>query len=1399
MVLAMLAFVTRPGSILADTKIDMAINPVGFLERATQLWDPSQFGQLQNQAFGYFFPMGPFFVIGKLLVLPAWVTQRLFITALLVTAFLGTVRFASRVGIGTPATRLAAGFAYALAPRALTLVGVNSGEFLPAAMLPLVLIPLVRLLRHGNEMDFAGKLRAAAQSAAAVALCSGMNAASVAAVLTVAAIYVLTGERAWARWRVLGWWVPLVALATFWWTIPLLLLGKYGVSILPYSESAQVTTSVTSLSNMLRGVEDWNAYLVVNGNAWWPVGYFLSTAAVPTVATGLVAGLGVTGLLSRRLPERRFLYCALLAGLVIVGSGYVSGLGNPLAAPIDHLINGPLAPLRNLRKFDPLIRLPIALGLAQLLAAVPQLRARTTQLRARTKPVRPWLAGPRSKITVTVLAAAGLALVALPAYTDGVSQAGDFASVPSYWTSAASWLNAHADNQAVLEVPGARFGEYIWGRPMDDILQPLFDGDWASDQLSAIGSVGNTRLLDAVEQRMDAGEGSAGLTALLARMGVKYIVVRNDLIRSDLYGAWPARIHDAIYASPGLYKIAQFGQFPVGTNQPNDAVSSFDSPFPPVEIFQVYGTQPIASVVPAASTIRVYGGPESLLTMGDLGILKGRPVLVNNDSPGITASQYLVTNSLRKIVRNFGEIRIDSSQTLTARDPLSTFEAADDYLEPSWLPDESVAQYHGIANVTASSSASDITALPGQSATGSMPFSAVDGNPQTMWESGGLTGPVQQWLQVDFDHPVDPRVVSVAFADSVYVGPPVTRVTVRTSAGSLTETVRETSQAQSLQVPAGPASWLRITIDAVAPEPFSLAGAQVGISEISVPGVTASRTIVAPTVRVPGASEPSVLLAKAQPQPSGCMLTSLRWVCSPSLVIPTEEQYGFDEGFSSATGQSAALTGQAIMTSTRLITRYAWPAKNEPHVTASSTYTADPEDIGSSAFDGSLATAWISGATDQHPVLTIRWHGVRTVRTIDVIVPPGATSPDQVEISDRARQVGGGFVGENGKLTLPRPVRTDQLTLTFTPSQLPVQVSEVVIPGVKSLQANPFAIVSLRCGLGPTLTVDGRRVPTKATGTVSDLLNGRPLSFTACRSATITPGQNTVEEPATDPTGWDVQNVLVGPSGRQSLTAAAPVVSAPAPVAKWTDASREVFVTATRRSYLVVTQNYNAGWQARLGGKVLQPVRLDGWEQAWLLPSGSYGYVTMTYPPESPYRDTLFGGLALLVLILGIAVAPRRRRRGPAGTAEAETGLSELPDGTDGADGADGGASPRRARRVCLVRLAVACPVTAGLAVLGLWLAGWPGAAALPAATFLFLMATRREWRPLSSRWLAAALLLAAAVGGAVGDLLRERGESGALVTGLWDVGPQLLCLIVVGRIAAELIVRWRSPDAPES
>ena len=1427
LLLAVLPFVTAPGRIIADTKLDLAINPAAFLARALSLWDPQQFGQLQDQAVGYLFPMGPFFYLGKLAALQPWVIQRLWISAVAVTAFLGIVRLAGRLGIGTSWTRVAAGCAYALSPAGLTLIGGLSAEFLPAAMLPWILIPLVDATRGGRRGI------AAARSAAAVGLCGGVNAAATIAVLIPAVLYVLTVSRPAAdppvpRWRILAWWCPAVLAATWWWVIPLALLARYGVSVIPYTESAAVTTSVTGLSETLRGTENWVSYLVVDGQPWWQPGYRIVTGALPNLLTGVLAGLGLAGLLRPRLPGRRFLLCLLLTGVVIISAGHMSSLGGPLAGPLDHLINGPASAFRNLRKFDPLIRLPAVLGLAHLLAVVrlPRLR--------------------------TALAAAGALAIgglALPAYTGGVAPAGAFSQIPGYWVNAAGWLNRHAGHQAVLVVPGAPFGQYAWGSPLDDVLQPLLTADWAERDLSTIGSPGNARLLDAIDQRIAAGDGSAGLTQVLARMGVRYVVVRDDLSRAVLSGAWPALVNQALATSPGVTKVFQSRQL-VGTAAPNDAVTDLDPPYPAVVIYRVARAAPVVSVQPAAGTLRAFGAPESLLTLADEGLLAGRPVLLNSDGAGLRAAASVVTDSLRRRVRNFGELRTSYSPTLTAAEPARTFEAIRDYTEPGWNRYLSVAQYQGISNVTASSSAADIGTIPSQWASGLLPYAAIDGDMRTMWESGSWGGPIGQWIRFRFESRVDPRSIRVAFADQPSIGPAVTQVVVRTAAGQVTDRVRATGQPQRLRVPPGAAGWLQITVTGLASPPARF-GTQVAIRQVTIPGVRASRVIVAPAgparsrgapapaAPVPGAlGSAAVVLAKAQPWPSGCMRTWLRWVCSPSLIVPTEEQFGFDQAFRASVAGPAAVRGSAVLASASRAGQYLGTNHGAVQVQASSSYTPNPQDQARAAFDGNPATVWTASSTDAQPILTISWRNPRTVRRIMIKRPPDAEGLLQVLIAGSGGQARGGDVGPRGIVRFA-PVRTTRLTIRFTPLQVPLQISDVTIRGIPQLRT-PSAPLRLRCGLGPALEVNGTAVPTRAWGSDADLLAQRPLHFAACSPVILRPGTNQVTEPAGD--AYSVQNVVVGRVPAPAAASAAP--AARARVLAWTSSRRLLRVTAGPASYLVVNESFNPGWRAVIGGRPLRAVRLDGWKQAWLLPAGTAGLVTLTYLPNAVYRAAILGGLSSLALVLVLAIRPwpwgRRRRGGPApgpgsgpwpGSAFAPgpaSGPGSAPAPTASAGPAAGPVAaarpvtrPRRHGRPpshlrpAMSRALAGLGLAGGLALAGLWLGGYPGAAILPVATAGFLAARpcsrgswlrppgpwlrppRPQFRPsrrwlsgswITSPWLAAGLLLAATATGVAGEHLVLSGNDGPVALWLVDGVPQVICLVIIARLAAALI-----------
>ena len=84
------------------------------------------------------------------------------------------------LGLGTPTSRIVAGFAYALSPRILTLIGPISVEAWPSALAPWVLVPLVLGARGGSTR------RAALLSALAVAATGGVNAAATFAVIPLA-------------------------------------------------------------------------------------------------------------------------------------------------------------------------------------------------------------------------------------------------------------------------------------------------------------------------------------------------------------------------------------------------------------------------------------------------------------------------------------------------------------------------------------------------------------------------------------------------------------------------------------------------------------------------------------------------------------------------------------------------------------------------------------------------------------------------------------------------------------------------------------------------------------------------------------------------------------------------------------------------------------------------------------------------------------------------------------------------------------------------------------------------------------------------------------------------------------------------------------------------------------
>ena len=76
-ILLMAAIFEQFGKTTNDTKTPLIETPAKFLEGSLGLWNPMvSLGELQNQAYGYLFPQGPYYLLADLVNLPPWVSER---------------------------------------------------------------------------------------------------------------------------------------------------------------------------------------------------------------------------------------------------------------------------------------------------------------------------------------------------------------------------------------------------------------------------------------------------------------------------------------------------------------------------------------------------------------------------------------------------------------------------------------------------------------------------------------------------------------------------------------------------------------------------------------------------------------------------------------------------------------------------------------------------------------------------------------------------------------------------------------------------------------------------------------------------------------------------------------------------------------------------------------------------------------------------------------------------------------------------------------------------------------------------------------------------------------------------------------------------------------------------
>lgn len=1270
----------RPGLTTFDTKLDLTEDPVGFMQRALSVWSPEiTMGSLQNQAYGYLFPIGPFFALGDAIGAPMWLWQRLWSALLMVVAYLGMKRLARQIdGVGAGAAVLA-GISYAFAPRLLMTIGVLTGESIPAAVLPWTLLPLV--------LAWQGRVRwstAVLLSAATVPFMSGLNATEVLCALPLAFLLIvfapLPGRR---RARLAAAWSALIVLVCSWWIGPLLILGAYAPPFLNYIESAAITTGPMSWTTVLRGDNHWLAFLPV-ADSHWSTGHALTYSPFLVAVSAAVGILGLVGLSLFRFPQRRPFLIAAVAALAIMALGHGGWGGSPLAGGFRTFLDGAGAPFRNIHKFDPVARVGVAVGLAVL---VTRLRVPVARFVAEQR----WPVPSAAARRVPTAVATGLVLaLALPAYQGNLRAEDGWQQIPQAWRQMEQQLQALPDSARVLIVPGNGFADQTWGRTVDELPQTMRGVSWASrGQVPLVGD-GGARLLDSVERVIGAGRPSPGLSSLLADAGFTHVLVRDDLVRD--VGAnrpSPTRIEATLLGSGGFRAGPSFGQSDDGGQM--------------LQLFSVdsaRGTR--ARAVPADQVRTVVGEADQLAGLREAGVLAPAELVRAPDAAvPQRRSDRVLTEGAERRERNFARVHDAVTSVRTRDEPFESRRAAHDYA-PVVTVRPTTVDYGPIRAVSASSTADSVGGF-GPVRSDSGPWAAFDRDPETEFRTGALTQPRGQWVQADLARRQELGRITVTLGNPAGA---VTSVRISTEQGSRVKRV-PTNGRVSVADLGGLSSFVRVTVLAVR----DAAVTQIGVAGIDLQGAQPRRTeSVAAT-----ADAGTTMSFRTFSGRSECVAAG-RVVCEPLMASGAEESAGLARRVEVTEPGRWTAGGTVRITSAELANSLLRPPGRGVVVQAGSTYNDQPLAVPMRAMDGEVSTGWTSANGDKAPWLDLSWGTDRRISEFTLVgarrAGPGF-DPQVASVTVDGRQVPFRQDGATYRLTRATEGRSMRINLRSVLG-FPMTVSEVQVPALNDLvyRPQPAYRTSLPCGFGPSMSIDGATVQTRLQGTIADLTNGAPMTVLPCAGPLrMDAGAHRLSmDPAT---GMAPSTMTFTPAGATTNMQR----DLPVRIASWGDESRRVTVGGTQEALLTVPENLNAGWSATIEGRPLKPVIVDGWKQGFLVPAGTRRTVDLTYTPAATYRGVLLaGGIGVLLVWLGTVFALSGaggvvRRRLPEGLRVHRPRRSGAGGGARaGAHRAEGHVRRAfaRARRHSLRPLGGDMPsldvVVAGLVVLGLGL-----------------------------------------------------------------------------------------------
>jgi hypothetical protein len=1246
-----IAFLQRPGQATSDTKIDLHVDPAGFLADVASLWSGTgDLGHVQGgQYAGYLLPMGPFFALGDAVGLSAWVTHRLWLGLVLALAAWGMVRLLDE--LHSPergVAHLVAGALIVLNPYVVTFSNRTSVTLLGYAALPWLLFATARGVRTGRGWWWPVFF------AVVVALTGGGINAAVTAFALIGPVLLLV-----YMWRVLrapgrsvaafAWRAAAAVLATsLWWLVPVGLHAAYGLDFLPFTESPGAIWGTTSLSESLRLMGYWISYLGV-GYGPAPVPYFTNVepllfSAPVVAATLLVPALALAGLVwTGRRSYAPFFVLMLLAGLVVMTLGFPEG------TPLRRLVNGgyyeldPIQFLRTTYKAGPLVAVAVA-WLAGAAAAAGWRRVRAPALR----------------LTAAGAAAALVVLAAWPlAKGDAIDRLVAWDRIPGPWQDAARDIDRELPpaTRAVV-LPGQLYAFYDWGATIDPVLPALTDRPVA---VAAVPPYSDLRAVDMLwtvdalvrQRRLVPGQ----LHPLLGLLGAGAVVTGTDDDRTRSGAPDPAAAA-AVLRQQGLARPARsYGRPTRFEPPPEDATASVA--LPQVRRYDTGGARPIVRVEPPGGATVVDGSAEGLAALAAFGRLpRAAPIVYAADRRPAELWQdtarggaFVVTDSNRKRVVVPSRPRQNVGETLAAADDPPDNAAVLDPFPDAGDDAKTLAVLEDARAVTAPLSPG-FPQFPEH-----RPYAAVDGDPSTYWLADAQLRRHRHRLELTLDEPHNIRYV-----DLLPQRHGLTDVTAVSIGGRRFDVEPGWNR---LPVRAGTTDALTVRITAVQ-RPAGFARGPGAIAELRIPGVRIRERLRPPTL-----IEDVMRTYRLDDVPLTYVFSRTSgddpFRRSPEIVPARRgaalEDVPVEFGLVARPGDGERDMARTI----------APPFAREYRVQAWLALAADAPDPAldrlagttggvrfessgrlhglarhraSRAFDGDRATAWAMHVDPGSPQW-LEWRGAPSarLRTLHLRGARGLPLPTSVDVGAAGRTIRGLRVTRGGTVRLPRPVnaRSVRLAVRSAPADATVvAVGDVRGDGVPSAPRGGAGRARGRCG-DVWIEADGRRLPLRPRGAVAALESGLPLRAHSCGGALSLPGGR--QDLRTGGRAFAFEHLLL--ESRGSRVAAEDAGGRVLDLGSSGRSSyKDIRVALDGPAWLVLGQAYNRGWRAWCDDRSLgEPEPIDGYANGWRAPADCRD-VRFDFGPQRFVTAGYIGSgvclaLALLLLLLTRPAAPR--------------------------------------------------------------------------------------------------------------------------------------------------------------